>query len=420
MSELPPHRGPANPETPAGASARLSMRRWRDSIGSRIGPLFERLASASGPSNGTDFDAALAREGTLETARRADRGILVHLPMWVVIATWGDLFRSAPLLFHTVCLLFFFVLAVRLVVLRRFEALVDRNRRVAETVCLALVLANSSLWGALSFLVISQPGLEAIKWQVLLAMAGITASSTIALSISNVVRWTAPLLSLGPVALGLLTDGTAVGVGMAFMCALSVAYLVAASRVIHDDYWSAALIRRELERRGDEFERLSVTDALTQLYNRRFFEQRLAEEWAHAKRTGASLAVLLLDIDHFKHVNDTHGHLVGDQCLKAVADALSRAQLRQGDVLARFGGEEFVVLLRDTNAASGHALAEHLRAGVAAIRLHNEGKAVPLHCSIGVASGVPTAQGSPAAMLRRADEALYGAKAAGRNRVVSA
>ncbi len=168
---------------------------------------------------------------------------------------------------------------------------------------------------------------------------------------------------------------------------------------------------RALRVANAELERLATTDTLTGIWNRRHFEELVAAETQRGGRYGEPLSLLLFDIDHFKTINDTHGHLVGDQVLIALSHRV-RDQLRGVDVLARWGGEEFVVLLPHCDGARAQQLAEKLRALIAAEPFPGAGRVTS---SFGVAEYRPPE--SADAWLDRADGALYQAKAAGRNRV---
>lgn len=180
---------------------------------------------------------------------------------------------------------------------------------------------------------------------------------------------------------------------------------------------SVALIRdiSEEKRMEEELRRLSTTDALTGLYNRRFLDATLETEFQRAQRTHARLAVVMFDIDHFKKFNDTHGHDQGDRVLQTVARCL-RETLRPFDFPCRYGGEEFVAILPDLAVAEALALAERLRQQVAAAAIDG----LHVHISIGVACLPALAAATPAALLEAADAALYRAKEGGRNRVVAA
>ncbi|HSO31604.1 MAG TPA: diguanylate cyclase, partial [Labilithrix sp.] len=159
-------------------------------------------------------------------------------------------------------------------------------------------------------------------------------------------------------------------------------------------------------------------DALTGLFNRRYFERRLKEECAHAKRHRRPFAIVMLDLDHFKLVNDTYGHEDGDRVLRHVAE-VAQAQLREDDVPCRYGGEEFVLLLRGTTGMAARVVANRLRANLAAKPIPLGPKDEPRHVtfSAGVAAADERNAYNADSVMARADAALYRAKRAGRNRV---
>jgi two-component system cell cycle response regulator len=163
----------------------------------------------------------------------------------------------------------------------------------------------------------------------------------------------------------------------------------------------------------------SIRDPLTQAYNRKYLNERLAAEVAHARRHSTKLALLMLDLDDFKGTNDRHGHLAGDAVLRQVA-ATVVALIRIEDVFARFGGEEFVVLTRGDGVHNASQLGERLRRGIADAKVAFEGSTLGVTVSIGVADLDELPQPSePQALIERADARLYLAKAQGRNRVTA-
>ncbi len=159
-------------------------------------------------------------------------------------------------------------------------------------------------------------------------------------------------------------------------------------------------------------------DALTGLFNRRYFDRRLKEECAHAKRHRRPFAIVMLDLDHFKLVNDTYGHQDGDRVLRHIAE-VAQAQLREDDVACRYGGEEFVLLLRGTTGMAARVVANRLRANLAARPIALGPKSEPRHVtfSAGVAAADERNAYNADGVVARADAALYRAKKAGRNRV---
>jgi diguanylate cyclase (GGDEF)-like protein len=160
-------------------------------------------------------------------------------------------------------------------------------------------------------------------------------------------------------------------------------------------------------------------DALTQVYNKRYFVERLHSEFAFARRHGVPLSLIIFDIDHFKQVNDTHGHLAGDYVLAELAKVVSPA-IRSEDTFARYGGEEFVIMSRSTDPPSAAVVSERVRAAVEAHDFVYEGVPIPVTISAGLAATPHPEVQSPEDLVARADRALYEAKRGGRNQVVIA
>ncbi len=178
----------------------------------------------------------------------------------------------------------------------------------------------------------------------------------------------------------------------------------------------------KLELSNEQLERLSNTDGLTGVANRRCFQDHLLREWKRAQRRKTPLSLLMIDIDYFKALNDRYGHVTGDECLKKIATTLGEAVRRPGDLVARYGGEEFAVVLPEVDSAGAARLAETLRAAVAALAIPNERSPIGgyITISIGASTALPGQGGKPSELIGHADQALYRAKGDGRDRVVTA
>jgi diguanylate cyclase (GGDEF)-like protein/PAS domain S-box-containing protein len=180
--------------------------------------------------------------------------------------------------------------------------------------------------------------------------------------------------------------------------------------------------RRILE---EKLSALALTDGLTGLANRRAFDEALEREWKRTLREGSQISLLLLDVDHFKEFNDQYGHQVGDDCLRAIAAAITGA-VRASDIVARYGGEEIVVILPSANMTGAVEAAEKVRSAVETLQLSNEGNPEGrgwVTASIGVATAIARCGGTmrmPESLLLAADNALYKAKHEGRNRIATA
>jgi len=182
---------------------------------------------------------------------------------------------------------------------------------------------------------------------------------------------------------------------------------------------AASVFSTALARMGERQRRLSRRESLTGCFNRRAFYEIFPREVERGRRLGQGVALVFLDLDHFKRVNDRHGHETGDRVLQLLAARL-RGIIRETDLLFRWGGEEFVILLPHTAATEAPALAERIRAAVAErpFVTHDSYPAVSMTVSVGVA-GEAGSVIAPDALLARADAACYRAKEAGRNRVVA-
>ncbi len=162
---------------------------------------------------------------------------------------------------------------------------------------------------------------------------------------------------------------------------------------------------------------LNTIDTVTGIRNRRFFDDVLDQEWRRARRQRYSISLLLLDIDHFKQVNDNFGHLAGDECLAAVAKKADTTFHRPSDVVARYGGEEFAVILPYVTEANAYALAENLRLDIESETFVADGHELKITISIGVATLTPDENNAPRDLIGAADNQLYAAKEGGRNLV---
>ena len=181
---------------------------------------------------------------------------------------------------------------------------------------------------------------------------------------------------------------------------------------------SLEVVNMELRFAFEHEQHMARTDALTGINNRRNLFERAEHEFDVAARYQQPLSIIMFDIDYFKQINDTYGHAAGDKMLERVAQ-VTRAQLRDVDIIGRYGGEEFVIVLPVTNAQKAYPLAQRILESVAAIRLHTDHGPAAVTLSIGIAEFIHTPQDeSVDDLIRRADEAMYAAKQAGRNHIM--
>jgi len=173
----------------------------------------------------------------------------------------------------------------------------------------------------------------------------------------------------------------------------------------------------------EELKRISVTDGLTGLYNRRHFDETLDKEWKRARREQQTLSLVMLDVDHFKQFNDNYGHQAGDACLVQVAAALQSSIHRPSDTPARYGGEEFIVILPGTPNEGALAMAENFRQAIIALNIPHKHSSAASHVTVSLGVATTTTQGEDRTiegLLKAVDDALYQAKENGRNRIAVA
>ena len=271
-------------------------------------------------------------------------------------------------------------------------------------------VASGLMWGSVAVFVPAQ--IQEYPYFVLL-MAGVV--SVLALPSLAVVPGVFTLYLVGiliPVTARMVLTEQALqfGIALASLLLLAVVYLTGREvcRILTEAF------RNELA-----LEKLAKSDPLTRAANRRHFDEYLQSEWHFANRGKSALTLMLLDVDNFKHYNDSYGHARGDECLKRVADALQSALPRTTDLVARYGGEEFVAVLPFTDAEGGQLVAERLRCSVRELRIPHRGQSSSdrVSVSIGGATCLPRAHMTPLNLIESADRALYEAKRRGKDQI---
>ena len=351
-----------------------------------------------------------------ETLQRLRLGGPFYVLLWTLAGVAADLWQRTPLAFTSIGAGFVALTIVRFRV-HGMPAGSDEPavRRRLDYIWLIL-LVNAAAWGAAAaWLLLVAPEESA---RTVAAISSYAFATAFAHNFPMRLRhaFAAVLLIYLPTLGGLVASGARyelVGVS-----ALYLLYISLALRRSHAEYLQRLDLEDELREQRDLFEQQSRRDGLTGLANRRRFSSAL-EDWASAARTGATpLSLLILDLDHFKAINDRHGHARGDACLRDFAARLQAAFAGPEALVARLGGEEFGVLLRQTSLHDAFVRAEAFRAGLAALPVaDDDGERLLLGVSIGVAAFEPHRHHDADALYHAADSALYQAKASGRNTV---
>jgi diguanylate cyclase (GGDEF)-like protein len=247
----------------------------------------------------------------------------------------------------------------------------------------------------------------------MLAIGGISSGAVFALiprvklALSNLI-----FLLMPSIIAGLLISDK---LPFAGMLALYFAFIAMIGARSSKEYIRSFEIELALEEQNKEIEQQSKIDALTHIYNRGYFNIELEKQWEYAKRLNIKISLLLVDVDHFKAFNDNHGHLLGDACLVHIASTIDQVAKRKTDLAARFGGEEFAVLILEKEGENAALIAELLRQKIAESSFHVDGQSFPVTVSVGVASIKPDGKIASRQLIEQADSALYQAKNQGRN-----
>lgn len=355
----------------------------------------------------------LTRE-VADTRQRIALGGLFYLAGWAVVSSVAPVYPRHALAGVGISVLFLVLAALRVLV--RAPAATEppvRQQRWLDLQWLVM-LSTAVLWGAVLSWTLLDPAFQPARTPALLcSIAYATAyAHNFATRRARAFTAIAILYLPAPLLLARSPDDFAVAVTMA----VYFLYVVLTLLRSHREYAHRLDVDDQLWQQRDQYEQLSRTDALTGLANRRHFSAHLEHLAAESRRTGAPLSLLVLDLDHFKRVNDAYGHEAGDACLARFAERLQFCLEGPGAHLARLGGEEFAVLLPGTTPLQAAERAESLRASLAAqVLVLREGH-LRITVSIGVA-GLDAARQDGADLFRAADRAMYLAKAEGRDRV---
>lgn len=351
-----------------------------------------------------------------ETLQRLRLGGPFYVLLWALAGVAANLWQRFPVAFIVIGLGFICLTVVRF----RVRALPDDSDEAAVRRRLDriwwLLLLNAASWGAASaWLLVIAPEESA---RTVAAISSYAFATAFAHNFPMRLRhaFIAVFLIYLPTLAALVASGARyelIGVS-----ALYLLYVTLALRRSHAEYLQRLDLEDELRQQRDLFQQQSRRDGLTGLANRRRFSSALEEWTAQARRTGVPLSLLILDLDHFKAINDEHGHARGDACLRAFASRLQAAFAGNDELVARLGGEEFGVLLRETSLEEAFARAEAFRAGLASDPLESgDDTVLALRVSIGVAAFAPGLHHDADALYHAADTALYEAKASGRDTV---
>lgn len=343
---------------------------------------------------------------------------LVAYPViWTLLVVQADFIRLAPRFFWVNLAVLGLSTSLRLLVFGRMRQRLPGQALLLERTLIVTVLLSAMHWSTMTIWALLAPELQPIRMAMLLVVTGMAGSGTFAVAFITALRIFFPLILLVPAGVTLLWLGNPVERTWGALSLAFLVYVLPSAYWRQQDYRVTVSTTLLLEQRTRELEQISFTDAVTGLNNRNYFDTHLELEWKRAHRLQYPLSLLLVDLDHFKVINDTFGHPAGDACLAGMGAYLSGNRHRAGDIVARIGGDEFAILLLNADGKAAERIASTMCEGVRALALVEQGQQLHVTSSIGIATAVPSTAdlADVKAFISSADNALYAAKAQGRD-----
>ena len=349
-----------------------------------------------------------------DTYRRALVGGAFYLAGWLLVGFYADAFARSPVSSWLLVLVFVALALAR--VLHRPPDNAQAERRVRWLWShWGIVVATTTIWSGVFCWAVLDPQFAMARTAALLSTLGLATAFAHTFSMRR--GFAAAGISLLYLPGMLLLWRDPIDRPTALVMTVYLVYIAITLLRSHVDYQRGLDLDQILRDQRDLFAEQSRVDALTELANRRHFADVLARATASSPTDAGPLVLLLLDLDHFKKINDSHGHAIGDGCLVAVAARLKAEFHGSGELVARLGGEEFGVILQGISLATVSLRAERFRENLVRHPIDVDGKPLPVTVSIGLAQFDRTAHGDDDGLYRAADRAVYRAKGAGRNRV---
>jgi diguanylate cyclase (GGDEF)-like protein len=347
---------------------------------------------------------------------RSTFGIFFYIILSFIVVFAANLHETHR--FFSICFLLSIlgICLFRLIHLKISRKMGERYETLNKNIFFASVIITALIWGAVFALTMLLNKEYVPQMLMTVLICGLCAGGVVAFVPDMRLSIIFNISILMPAVIVILANG--VNVPLAIMIILFSIYMGLIAYRGNGEYWNALENEYLLEIKSREMTRLSNTDVLTGLYNRRYFDNEFERELKRSGRSSNVLSVIMLDIDDFKVINDTFGHQVGDEYLKKTAETLTSVFKRESDIVARYGGEEFIVLLPGVNADHARQLAEDLQYKIKAMKIDHQGNKVGATISSGIISSVPDVNTISDSIISGADQALYMAKQKGRDRVV--
>lgn len=363
------------------------------------------------------IDAEMQLQENRDLAKRSFTGSFIYTIIWLSITLPKQFYATAPQIWWSLTLIFVALAVVRMILIENFEKIYTKSTLLWKSIFYPQILISSLLWGVLCAVAQVIPTFEELSFVILICTAGLTSggSASIALhrplSFGLITAYLLPTVVVMPFVQHIYKTE--------FLIIFIIYWLgmYSVTKELHKAYWLNLENSLIIKKYAEKLEHLNTIDGLTGLKNRAFFDETLRLEIKKSSRTQSPLTLLLLDIDRFKTINDDYGHLIGDECLRQLSTLLRSEFRRESNTVARFGGEEFAILLLDTNTETSARLAEKFRKKLENLQIKTLYGELPMTASIGISNVRVDKNTINEDIIDSADKALYKAKNSGRNRV---
>lgn len=364
------------------------------------------------------IDDEIQQQQHRDIAKRSFTGAFIYLIIWAAITIPNQLYAKETDAWWSFTLLMTLLAFIRTGMIVKFDKIYGNSPILWQCSFFVIVWLSALIWGLLCAVSLTTPAFSTITFVMITATAGLTSGGAASVAPNRILTLGMISAFLVPSILALLFIPNNHNISLWLLFCIYWVGMFSVTKIQHKEYWLSIKHSFITKRYAAELEKLNTIDGLTGLKNRVFFDGYLRTELKKSSRLQFPVALLLIDIDHFKSINDRFGHLAGDECLRQVSKILRKMVVRDTDIVARFGGEEFAIILPGSGPDQAMFFAERTRKAVEAMNIVTQERTLSLTVSIGVAEITATSDTKNEEIIAIADAALYAAKKGGRNRVI--
>lgn len=362
-------------------------------------------------------DTSMQQRAELDIAKRSITGAFIYLPVWFAIIIPAKLYITEPETSFVGTILLVVLALTRIGVIKKFGYIYSKSPAHWKISFYPLVILPALIWGVFCAITVESPAFHSISLATLIATAGFAGGGSTSMAPNRFLSNATILSLLLPSGLIFFLFHSEQNLSVGIVFVLYGLGLYSICKPQRKEYWKSLKNSSIIKQYTKQLEHINTLDGLTGLKNRKYFDHALEKAVQHAQNEQADLALLIIDIDHFKSVNDEHGHPAGDACLKKLSKILPKIAKRDSDTISRFGGEEFAIILPGINVIHATIIAEKIRSTVESVGSIDPTGNIKFTISIGIACKKITHNDTNIAFLEAADKALYKAKAEGRNQI---